>query len=74
MRNTMQYIVDDRGVKTSVIIPFDKWEEILSDNLKLQNKLKVFLSVQEGLMEIEAAKKQGKKLQTFTDFLNKSKS
>ncbi len=37
----MQYIVDDRGVKTSVIVPFGEWEEILSDKLKLQNKLKV---------------------------------
>ena len=70
----MQYIVNDRGIKTSVIVPFDKWEKILSDKLKLQNKLKIFLSIQEGLGEIKTAKKQGNKLQTLTDFLNESNS
>jgi hypothetical protein len=74
MRNAMQYIVDNRGVKTSVIVPFDKWEKINGDYHKLQNKLKVFLAVQEGLREIKAAKKQGSKLQTLSDFLNESNS
>ena len=70
----MQYIVDDHGVKTSVIVPFEKWEKINLDYQKLQNKLKVFLSVQEGLTEIKAAKKGGKKLQSLSDFLNESRS
>jgi len=74
MRNTMQYIVDNRGVKTSVIVPFDKWERINKDHIKLQNKLKVLLAIQEGIGEIKIAKKQGIKLQTLSDFLNESKS
>jgi hypothetical protein len=40
----MQFIVDNRGVKTSVIVPFDKWQKINVDYQKLQNKLKVFLA------------------------------
>jgi hypothetical protein len=74
MRNTMQYIVDNRGIKTSVIVPFDKWEKINEDYHKLQNKLKVFVAIQEGLAEINASKKQGDKLQTLSDFLNESRS
>lgn len=74
MRNTMQYIVDDNGVKTSVIVPFDQWEKINADYQKLQNKLKVFLSIREGIAEINASKKQGNKLQTLSDFLNESNS
>jgi len=74
MRNTLQYIVDDRGVKTSVIVPFDKWEKMNDDYHKLQNKLKVFIAIQEGLGEIKASKKQGKKLKTLYDFLNESHS
>lgn len=70
----MQYIVDNRGVKTSVIVPFDKWEKMNSDNIKLRNKLKVFLSIQEGLAEIEVAKKQGTSLQTLSDCLNECNS
>lgn len=74
MRNTMQYIVDNRGVKTSVIVPFDKWEKINEDYHKLQNKLKVFIAIKDGLREIKDAKKQGYKLQTLSEFLNESNS
>ncbi len=70
----MQYIVDNKGVKTSVIVPFDKWEKINEDYHKLENKLKVFIAIQEGLGEIKASKKQGLKLQTLSDFLNESNS
>ena len=72
MSNVIRYIVDDKGVKTSVIVPYGKWEKIKSDYRKLQNKIKVFLAVQEGIAEIKYSKKQGQKLQTLADFLNES--
>ena len=72
MKNAMQYIVNDDGVKTSVIVPFEKWEKLNTDYHKLQNKLKVFQAIQEGFEEIKAAKKGGKKLQSLSDFLNES--
>lgn len=70
MRNTVQYILDNQGVKTSVIVPFDKWEKINADYKKLRNKLKVFCAVQDGLVKLKTAKREGKKLQTLSDFLN----
>ena len=72
MRNSVQYIIDDRGVKTSVIVPYNKWEKLNTDFHKLQNKLKVFLAIQEGLEEIKNSVKKGEKLQTLSDFLNES--
>jgi hypothetical protein len=74
MKSTMQYIIDNRGVKTSVIVPFEKWERINNDYHKLQNKMKVFLAIQDGINEIKSAKKQGIKLQTLSSFLNESRS
>ena len=74
MRNSVQYIVDDRGVKTSVIVPYNKWEKLNTDFHKLQNKLKVFLAIQEGLEEIKNTVKKGKELQTLSDFLKESNS
>jgi len=68
----MQYIIDDKGVKTSVIVPFAIWEKINEDYQKLQNKLKVFVAIREGVAEIKAAKKQGIELQTLSDFLDES--
>jgi hypothetical protein len=74
MRPSIQYIIDNNGVKTSVIVPFDKWEKLNTDYHKLQNKFRVFLAIQEGIEEIRDSKKKGKKLQDLTDFLNESNS
>jgi len=74
MRNSVQYIKDDRGVKTSVIVPYNKWEKLNTDFHKLQNKLKVFLSIQDGLEEIKNSVKKGENSQTLSDFLNESNS
>ena len=51
-------------------MPFDKWEKINEDYHKLQNKLKVFIAIQEGLEEIKDLKKRGDKLQSLAGFLN----
>ena len=74
MRNTVQYIFDNQGIKTSVIVPLDKWEKINSDYKKLQNKLELFLAIQDGLVELQNAKREGKELQSLSDFLNESNS
>jgi len=74
MRTAIQYVVDEKGLKKSVIVPYDEWAKIMSDYHKLENKLKVFTAIQEGFREIKAARKQGKKLQTLSDFLNESNS
>ena len=72
MKEAKQFIVDKRGVKTSVIVPYDEWEKINTDYHKLQNKLEVFLAIQDGMGELKTAKKQSKKLQTLSEFLNES--
>jgi hypothetical protein len=72
MKEAKQFIVDNRGIKTSVIVPYDEWERINTDYHKLQNKLEVFLAIQDGIGELKTAKKQGKKLQTLSDFLDES--
>ena len=70
MSDSIQYIVNDSGVKTSVVVPFNLWERINTDYNRLQKKLEVFLSIQNSLKEIKNSKKQGKELQTLSDFLN----
>ena len=72
MKDAKQFIVDNHGVKTSIIVPYDEWEKITSDYHKLQNKLEIFLAIQDGMGELKTAKKQNKKLQTLSDFLNES--
>jgi hypothetical protein len=74
MKNSIQYIVNDKGVKTSVIVPYSEWEKFQTDYNKLQHKVDVFLAIQEGLNEIKTAKEYHTELQTLTDFLNESNS
>ena len=72
MKDAKQFIVDNHGVKTSIIVPYDEWEKITTDYRKLQNKLEVFLAIQDGMVELKTAKKQSKKPQTLSEFLNES--
>lgn len=74
MKNEMQYIVDHKGVKTSVIVPFDEWEKLNANFKKLQNKLDVLFAIKDGLSEIKIAHKKYEEFQTLSDFLNESNS
>lgn len=56
MKSRVQYIVDENGVKTSVIVPFHLWEEITSENKRLENKIEVLLAIKDGLSEIKGTK------------------
>lgn len=72
MANSVHYIVDEQGTKTSVIVPFHAWEKLNSDYKKLQNKLDVLLAIKDGLNEIKGANKKYEEFETLSDFLNES--
>ncbi len=69
MPNTLRYMIDESGQKTSVLVPVKVWEDLNANYQKLQNKINVFSSIKEGLTEIREMKKSGKKLQTLKGFL-----
>jgi hypothetical protein len=69
MPSTLKYIVDDSGNRTSVLVPLKVWDELNASYQKLQAKLAVLQSVQQGLKEVKAAKKSNRKLQMLKDFL-----
>ena len=74
MANALKYMIDEKGDKTSVLVPLKTWERINQDYNKLQNKLKVLTGIKEGFNEVKEARKSGKKLQTLKDFLRESNS
>lgn len=69
MPNTLKYIVDQTGQKTSVLVPVKVWDELNNSYQKLQTKLTIFNSVQNGLEEVKIAKTNGRKLQTLKEIL-----
>lgn len=66
----MQVVLNSKGKKASVLVPFAKWQKLNSDFAKLQNKLHVLMGINEGLQEIKEAKRSGKKMKTLSDALN----
>jgi hypothetical protein len=74
MSTTLKYIVDDKGHKTSVLVPVKTWNQLNDKYQKLTKKLSVLTGIQNGLKEVLEGKKSGKSLQTLSDFLNESNS
>jgi proteasome assembly chaperone (PAC2) family protein len=74
MASALKYMIDEKGDKTSVLVPLKTWEKINIEYTGLQNKLKVLTGITEGLKEVNEARKSGKKLQTLKDFLRESNS
>ena len=74
MVDAFKYIVDEKGDKTSILVPLKTWQKINDDYSKLQNKLKVLLGIKVGINEVKESKRTGKKLQTLKDFLRESNS
>jgi len=73
MSERIKYITDDKGKKTSVIVPLNEWEEILKKNRSLSSKLKIFKGISDGIKEVNQSKKDGIELQSLSDFLNECK-
>ena len=72
MAEVLNYMVDEKGEKTSVLIPIKTWEKINNDYIKLQNKLRILTGIKSAYLEIKEAKRTGKKLQPLKDFLRES--
>lgn len=69
MAGALKYMVDEKGDKTSVLVPIRTWEKMNKEYTMLQNKVKVFTGIIDGLNEVKNARTSGKKLQTLKDFL-----
>jgi hypothetical protein len=69
MPDTLNYIIDERGHKTTVLVPVKVWEDLNTNYQKLQNKLHVFAGIKQGLNEVKKVRKSGRKLQTLQAIL-----
>ncbi|MEJ7823610.1 MAG: hypothetical protein WKF85_14895 [Chitinophagaceae bacterium] len=69
MPETLKYIVNNNGHKSSVLVPVKVWEDLNNNYQKLQKKLNILSNISDGINEIKQAKKTGRKLQTLKDFL-----
>lgn len=73
MESRIQIYTDESGNKSSIIVPYDEWERLTGKVKRLENKLRVFSGIRDGLLEVEQARRTGKKLQSLSDFVNESR-
>jgi len=74
MSSALKYIIDDKGHKTSVLVPVKTWEDLNERYKKLNKKLAVLTGIQQGLAEVKESRANGKSLQTLSDFLSEDNS
>jgi len=73
VRTEIQYWVDAKGNKTSVIVPYQDWEKLNNQYKILQKKVRLLGGIQGAVKEVKEARKSGKKLQTLSEFINESR-
>ncbi len=68
---SVQYIIDEKGKQTAVVVPIEEWKELKAEHEKLLNKLEVLVGLQDALKEVQEIK-QGKRIKgrTLGEFLN----
>jgi len=72
MSQAVQYLLNDDGKKSAVIVPFCRWETLTNRYQKLRTKYNVLLGIQDSLKEIIQAEKKREKLQTLDEFLSEN--
>jgi uncharacterized short protein YbdD (DUF466 family) len=73
MSQALKYMIDDKGMKTSVLVPLSQWNKLQDDYKRLQNKLQVLTGIKSALQEVNRAQKTGKKLNTLKEFIDECK-
>jgi hypothetical protein len=74
MATALKYIVDDKGHKTSVLVPVKAWDDLNEKYKKLNKKIAILTGIQEGIAEVKEHRLKDKSLQTLSDFLSESNS
>ena len=68
---SVQYIVNEKGKQTAVVVPIDEWKELKAAHEKLLNKLEVLSGLQDALKEVQEIKQgKRKKGRTLDEFLH----
>ena len=62
----MQYITNDKGKHTGVIVPIKEWDELQ----RIKNKIKVLNDLDNALYEVSEIKKGNLPRTTLREFLN----
>jgi hypothetical protein len=66
----LSYVTDMSGNQIAVLIPIQDWLIIQKEHEETKRKLEIFQGIQSALHEVQQARKENRKLQSLSDFLN----
>ena len=61
---TVQYLTDEQGLKTAVVVPIDDWTRLTAKLEKLRKKELFFQDLKDSFLEVEAFKAGVTQLET----------
>jgi len=70
MNVNIQYLTDSKGNRTAVQIPYENWIELLEENQKLRQLLKLKKDLTEAFQEVENHQKGKKSLPSLDELIN----
>ncbi|MEN9613153.1 MAG: hypothetical protein RLZZ628_3967 [Bacteroidota bacterium] len=66
----LSYVTDIAGNPIAVLVPIQDWLAIQKEHEETKRKLEILQGIQSALQEVRQAKKENRKLQSLSDFLN----
>jgi PHD/YefM family antitoxin component YafN of YafNO toxin-antitoxin module len=70
----VQYLVDDSGKKTAVLISIEEWQSLVEQLERYRQQEELKRQISAGLKDVRKMKKGEKKLMTLKEFLDKKPS
>lgn len=72
MNNNLQYLTDESGNKTAVVVPYREWLALNKEHDRLKQLVKIKSNLKSAFVEFENLKNGKEKLITLSDFLDES--
>lgn len=72
MNNNLQYLTDESGNKTAVVVPYGDWLAMKKEHEKLKQLFKFKNNLKSAFLEFESIKNGNEKMITLADFLDES--
>lgn len=66
----LNYLTDASGNQVAVQIAMEEWLAFQQEYQELKRKLEIMQGIKEALEEVQSARKEGRKLQSLSEFLN----
>ena len=70
MKNTVQYLTNEAGERTAVVVAYAEWEKLRQQRQRLKQKLAIMQGIQTGFREVKEARRTGRALPSLRDFLS----